>query len=60
MRLITASFARGLARCTDHLWMQFLIVSQQVGAISKTCNQLKMKNLERLILMRPFQYVRSV
>jgi hypothetical protein len=31
--MITASFARGIARCTAHLWRHFLIVSQRVRAI---------------------------
>jgi hypothetical protein len=40
MRMITASFARVIERCTGHLCMQFLLIFQQVGAISKTCNQI--------------------
>jgi hypothetical protein len=40
MRMITASFAPEIERCTCHLWRHFLRVFQQVGAISKTCNQL--------------------
>jgi hypothetical protein len=43
MRMITASFARVIERCTGHLCMQFLLIFQQVGAMSITCNQLLLK-----------------
>ena len=40
MRMVTASFARVLQRCTGHLCMRFRLIFQDVRTISKTCNQL--------------------
>jgi hypothetical protein len=39
MRMI-ASFARVTERCTGHLYLHCLLIFQQFGEISKTCNQL--------------------
>jgi len=43
MRMIAASFTRVLEKCTDHLWLHFLLIFQQLGEISKTCNQLTLQ-----------------
>ena len=43
MRMITASFARAIERFADDLCLHFLPLFQQVVAVRKTCNQLRMK-----------------
>src|SRR5262249_52311627 len=42
MRMITASFGRAIERFAGSLCLHFLLLFQQVVAIRKTCNQLRL------------------
>ena len=52
MRMIPAGFARVSERCTSHLCMDFLPIFQQLGVISKTCNQLSVSFGEITLSLR--------
>jgi hypothetical protein len=52
MRLITARCAPVTARYTGHLCLHCLLIFQQLGEISKTCNQLHVWTLQEVLRYR--------